>query len=154
MTEQDTPRAALGDHPDYVVAIGMAAGEMALLENLLGRLLGAVLGVAPAIGQAIYLSSHTPFGRVATLDITAAKALAANAPLLDAVKSLTKRARELLQRQNELPLEIWSAVGDAAAGAAGKIAEDTARLSAHAAQIRALGDEVRIVIESALTTHA
>ena len=154
MAEPSGARIALGGHPNYVAAIGIAVGEMALLENQLGRLLGTVMGVSPAMDQTIYLSSHTPFGRVATLDITAGKALGANAALLDSVKALTKRARELLQRQNDMPQRIWDAVGDTASGVPEKIADDTARLTALAAEIRALAEEVRTAIDRALAARA
>jgi len=150
MAEPSGARAALGDHPHYVAAIGMAVGEMALLENQLGRLLGTVLGVAPEIGQTIYLSSHTPFGRVATLDITAAKALGSDPARLDSVKSLTKRARELLQRQNDLPQRIWSTIGGKAQPSPDEIGDETAQLTAHAAQIRELAEEVRVAIDRAV----
>jgi hypothetical protein len=122
----------------YVAAIGRATAEMAVLENLLGQLQAKVLGVEPKVGQAMYLSSHTAFGRVASLEITAG---AAGYSKLDQLKSLTKRARELLQKQNDLPHEIWKS-----AESAGHVAIHSKALALQVDNVRALAAEVRAAL--------
>jgi hypothetical protein len=122
----------------YVAAIGRATAEMAVLENLLGQMQAKVLGVEPKIGQAMYLSSHTAFGRVASLEITAG---AAGYSKLDQLKSLTKRARELLQKQNDMPHEIWKS-----SQSPSHVSVHTVALVAQAEAIRALAAEVRAAL--------
>jgi hypothetical protein len=126
------------DRPEYVHAIGLATAEMAVVENLLGQLLAKVLGIGLKIGQTIYLSSHTAFGRLATLDITAAAVLPAKE--LEKVKAVTKRARELLQRHNDMPQDIWKAAEGAGLSA------HLEKLNRQVEDLRALGDELKEMV--------
>lgn len=135
--------SVFADFPAYTRAIGLATGEMAVLENLLGRMMAATMRIEPRLGEIVYLSSHTPFGRLATLDVAASAVLPAQSPALERVKSAAKRGRELLQAQHHMASDIWTHVGAARRPKAKDIAAHTATLIAHAAAIRSLADEVR-----------
>lgn len=138
-------RSAFAKWPAYIRAIGLATAEMAVLENRLGQMMAAALQIEPRLGQIIYLSSHTAFGRVATLDVAAATVLPATSPALERAKSVAKRSRDLLQTQHQMAHEIWSAAESARRASAKAIAAQTAKLTAHAAAIRNLAEEARSV---------
>jgi hypothetical protein len=129
--------------PAYARSIGEAAGEMALLENRLGEAMAALLGIDAKLGRIIYLSSHTPFGRVATLDVIASSVLPAESVLLERLRGLTKRARELLTTHHATTLAVWDAASNAKACAA-----HTGRL---ATQARAAGELAREVATTTLS---
>jgi hypothetical protein len=99
--------------PGYARAIGQAAGEMALLENRLGEAMAALLGIEAKLGRIIYLSSHTAFGRVATLDVIASSVLPHGSATLEHLRGLTKRAREVLTHHHNSAHEVWDASSDA-----------------------------------------
>jgi len=138
--------SVLGKSASYARAIGLATGEMAILENLLGQMMAAALKLDPKVGQIIYLSSHTAFGRVATLDIAAASVLPATSLALGRVRTVAKRARELLQAHHQMAHDIWDVAGAPRGGSPAKIAAHTAKLLQQAASVRDLADEVRIII--------
>lgn len=121
-----TAGEAFSNNPEYIASIGMASAEMSVVENQLGRLLAAVLNIDPALGQTLYLSSHTAFGRLASLDITASQVLSAEP--LARMKALLKRTRELLVKHNDLHGDIWKSL------------ESPAQAAAHAA---ALADQIQ-----------
>jgi hypothetical protein len=138
-------RSAFADFPAYTRAIGLATGEMAVLENLLGRMMAAAMRIEPRLGEIVYLSSHTPFGRLATLDVAASSVLPAQSPALERVKAVAKRGRELLLAQHHMASDIWTQVGAARRPKAKDIAAHTVKLTTHAAAIRNLANDVRKV---------
>jgi len=124
--------------PGYARAIGDAAGEMAILESRLGEAMAALLKIDARLGRIIYLSSHTPFGRVATLDVIAGEVLPASSQTLAHLKGLTKRARELLTRHHETSHAVFAAAADTKKRVAhGKT------LAAQSEAVRALAREVK-----------
>jgi hypothetical protein len=131
-------RTEKGIPPGYAAAIGRAAGEMAMLENALGEALAALLRIEPGLGRLVYLSSHTPFGRLGTLDAVAGAVLQPGSPALEGARGLFRRVRVLLQRQHETTAAVLSASGSAARRAA-----HARGLADQARAARALAGEVR-----------
>jgi hypothetical protein len=143
------PASVFEKNAAYSRAIGVATGEMAILENALGELQAALLGIEAALGRTMYLSSHTAFGRLATLDVAAADTLQTGSALLDRVASITKRARLLLQGQHQMAHEIWRIAEGRHSSATRKgMAAQMHGLAQRARDARALAAEVRATIAS------
>jgi hypothetical protein len=100
-------RSILVNHPDYVSALGMITIEVANLEICLGRLLGAILNVEESIGQIIYLTPKSAFGRLEIIENLVSGIMEPGSEGVRHLESITGKAKSILGKRHKLIHALW-----------------------------------------------
>jgi len=100
-------RSILENHPDYVRAIGMINIEVGNLEITLGRLLGALLNVQDTVGQVVYLTPRSAFGRLEIIENVVDTIIGREGGGHQYLQGLVRRAKAILGKRHELMHGLW-----------------------------------------------
>ncbi len=99
-------------HPKHVYAIGMISIEIGNLDILLGALLGSLLRVSSALGQIVYLTPRTAFGRLKIIENVAAHVLVPGSTGANDVADLLARAKKLVGQRHDMIHQAWGIAKD------------------------------------------
>ena len=99
-------------HPEHVMAIGMISVELANLDGHFSTLLAMLLNVEPKIGQQLYFAPRAATVRIEMVSQVADGLSRRNPAAAKKVKSLTKRARNIVDKRHKYIHDAWGVTSD------------------------------------------
>ncbi len=100
-------QSVLERFPEHAKALGMISIEMANLDIFLGAAFAGILRIPRHVGQQVYLTPRSAFGRLAVFESAIEAALAEESAGRNHLMSLAGRAKRILQKRHEMMHDSW-----------------------------------------------